>query len=144
MVHGIVHIFCCPTERPSKADCSKSKMSHSLKGARGIRGKFLKDLICMDHTGQYQASSVWKCWKSQQLGPCFSVGVEGTRNSHFRWCRDGGDSRWWDFFGLMSYHSPAEPLQFVVHLFFYHCKWKVTSYRGDNQLMNCNLLRVVI
>lgn len=78
-----------------------------FKSTWGNWDKFLKGLICMDHTGQYQASSTWK----QQIvaaGSSLLSGCWGTRSSQFRWCRD--DSRWCSTFGLMSCHSSAEPL----------------------------------
>lgn len=54
----------------------KAKKIHNLKAVEGIGDKFLKNLICMDRAGQYQASSVGKHCKLQQLGPLFSVPVE--------------------------------------------------------------------
>jgi len=84
---------------------------------------------------------MWKCCKLHQLGCCFSVAVEAL-GSHFRWCRD--DSRRLNFFGLMMYHLSTKALQFIVCLCSCHCKCKVTSSGSDNQLMSCNLLRVVI
>jgi len=46
MGHDIKHVFCCPAERPSKTYYAKIKKSTVVEG---IGGKFLKDLLCMNH-----------------------------------------------------------------------------------------------
>lgn len=99
----------------------------------------------LDLYGSHWSVPGFKCVKMLQIaaaGSSLLSGCWGTRNSHVRWCRH--DSRWWSFFGLMRYRLLAEAVLFIVCLCSYHCKWKMSSYRSDNQLMSCTLLRVVI